>query len=364
MKVLYDHQVFSWQKYGGISRYFYEIISRLSKKEKCQLELFQGFHINRYGLEAYKENCNHYFGYKRKIIPKTGRLFNLFDTIAFNLFATINKYDIYHPTYYESFLEPCKSKVVVTVYDMIHELFADEFKGDKTSLKKEKLINRADAIIAISESTKRDLINIFGVDENKIKVIYLANSIMNTPSTEKFIKNPYILYVGNRNNYKNFNILTKAFAMANLKKDFKIVCFGGHEFSQEEKNLFRQLNLQNHIEQYIGDDDLLANLYQYAEIFVYPSKYEGFGIPPLEAMHYGTPVIASSASSIPEVVGDAGLYFDPNNEEELAEKMKILIHDSTLRKSLINLGVKQEKTFSWDKCADETMKYYQEICTR
>ena len=105
----------------------------------------------------------------------------------------------------------------------------------------------------------------------------------------------------------------------------------------------------------------MANLYKFATVFIYPSLYEGFGIPPLEAMHYGCPVLASNSSSIPEVVGSAGLYFDPTSTDDLVLQLEQLVSDDTLRQRLSLAGFQQEKLFSWDRCADQVFNFYKKV---
>jgi len=126
MQILYDHQIFSWQKYGGISRYFYEIIERTSQEKDCNIDLFQGFHINKYGLEQNKITYKNYISIPRKMILKMGRLFNLLNKMMLYKFSSNQIYDIYHPTYYKTFSLK-KRHLIVTVYDMIHEIFYNDF---------------------------------------------------------------------------------------------------------------------------------------------------------------------------------------------------------------------------------------------
>ena len=354
MNILYDHQIFASQIYGGITRYFYEIIKRIAYKDKVYL--YEGYHINEYGLENI-ENLKCYQGIKRPAIRYTGWLFRYLNKYNLNKFAHDLEIDIYHPTYYEDF-NINKGKLIVTVYDMIHELY---YKNDITVIKKKNLIEKADGIIAISESTKKDLIDILNIKPEKIQVIYLANSLVVDDIGDRLVKEPYVLYVGNRGGYKNFENYLKALALSRYKNDINIVCFGGGKFINDEKHLINDLKLENRIKLFFGDDKVLANLYKYAEAFVYSSKYEGFGLPPLEAMQYGTPVVVSNTSSIPEVVGKAGIYFDPEDIEDMAIKIDSVLENHELREQLSKKGIEQVKLFSWDKCANETIDFYKQV---
>lgn len=364
MKILYDHQVFSWQKYGGISRYFFELIPRITNDYQAQVSLFMGYYINEYGLEQYSDKFLDFDGQKYQPIPKTGRVLALYNEFLFKRFAKKNAYNIFHQTYYDNMFSRKNTKRVVTVYDMIHEIYPEYFSSrDNTAKQKKECFRYADGIICISQSTKRDLLERYNIPEEKIAVSYLGNSLRIKPQSKSIIDSPYILYVGQRTGYKNFNLLLQAFAKSkHINENFKLVTFGGGRFDNKEIELMDSLRVTGKIEHYQGEDALLATLYKYASTFVYPSLYEGFGIPPLEAMYYGTPVIVSNSSSIPEVVEDAGLYFEPTSVEDLTEKLNCILSDLELRNRLVECGYQQEKKFSWDRCAKETMKFYENIC--
>lgn len=354
MNILYDHQVFFWQRYGGISRYFYEIIRRIALKES--VFLFEGNYINDYGLEKLNE-VKKYYGKRRPGIKYTGRIFRYLSRYNLIKFAQELLVDVYHPTYYEDF-NINKGKLIITVHDMIHELYSIDSKIIEI---KKSIINKADGIICVSECTKNDLINILDIDENKIEVIYLGNSLNIEIKDNRLVKEPYILYVGNRGGYKNFDKYLQAIGQSKFKYEIIPVCFGGGNFNKNELQLIEKYGFKNKIKLFSGDDRILANLYKNAEIFVFPSLYEGFGIPPLEAMHYGTPVIASNVASIPEVVGNAGIYFNPNDVEDIADKIDAVLNDKQLKKLLQIKGIQREKLFSWDNCASETLKFYKSI---
>jgi glycosyltransferase involved in cell wall biosynthesis len=360
LNLLYDYQTFTFQKYGGISRYYYELISRLSFKDNLRISLFLGAYINEYGLENYRGKFERFWGLKHRSIRYTGILFSHLNKMLFNSLIDRKKKYIYHQTYYSYLGRTLDCKRVLTVYDMIHERYPRQFSLlDSTIRDKKRSVLNADAIISISESTRKDLIHFYNIPENRIKVIYLGNSLNFEVTTSRTVKNPYILYVGFREGYKNFNLLLSAFAKSSrMNKDFKLICFGGRTFSNQEHALIDSCGLNGKILHYSGDDRALANLYKYADALVYPSLYEGFGIPPLEAMHYGCPVVVSNTSSIPEVVGEAGLYFNPVELDDLIFQLEKVLYDSLVKRKLSEMGRQQEKKFSWDTCAQETLQLY------
>ena len=367
MKILYDHTIFQNQQYGGISRYFYELITRITKTEDTNL--FQGCHINKYDLSLNKELYNSYQGYtpNLRISPSIKPfLFLLPNKVLFNKFyKNLKNIDIYHPTYYyQSIKKNHKYPIVLTVYDMIHELYPNQLRYSKYTIDAKRIsINTADKIICISNNTKKDLMEIYNVPEDKIEVIYLANSLPKSTNylniTKEFgIRKPYLLYVGDRNApYKNFSTLLGAY-LTSMKDRFNLVCFGGGSFNKNETTIINNSKCTSKITQLSGTDHLLTSLYKNAFAFICPSHYEGFGLPLLEAMGSGCPVIAADTSSIPEVVGKAALLFDPSSKNNLINKIEHLESNKILRENLIYLGFEQEKQFTWDKTANETLKLY------
>lgn len=215
----------------------------------------------------------------------------------------------------------------------------------------------------MSRKNAKAFIEVLNVPEEKIQVVYLSNSLFKEKgSITKQVDFPFILYVGARAGYKNFELLLETYARAiNINNNCKLLCFGGGSFSKEEVSLLRRLKVEDKVIQVSGTDDFLADLYMQASVFVYPSLYEGFGIPPLEAMNYGCPVLASNSSSIPEVIGNAGLLFEPTCSYELLVKMDKILTDTALRNTLIDLGYQRESEFTWDKCAQETLNFYKRL---
>jgi len=358
--LVYDYQTFLLQEYGGISRYFYEIATNISKSEEFDVKIISPIYVNQY-----LKNCDSVkvVGKYMPKIPKTGKVLHKLNVAVTRMLLHKKPPDILHETYYlKQKLSPKKTPTVITVYDMIHEKFRTFFPSTNMTNIKAQAIKRADHIICISENTKKDLIEILGINSQNISVVYLGNSLKTNifPITDNKIKQPYILYVGLRNKHKNFTNLLEAYASSSLlKNNFKLVCFGGGRFSNTELEKIKRLNLtHNKVLQVSGSDDVLANFYTYASAFIYPSLYEGFGIPPLEAMSFRCPVICSNVSSIPEVTGDAAEYFDPNDIDSIKSSIEIIVNSPTKSDVLIARGIKRIKKFSWENCAKQTQAVY------
>jgi len=351
----------------GVGTYTYNLIKEISKILP-EDDIF---------LIDYTDNC--IFNSLNKItfgsfvtkIPKKSYIWYFYSQFKLRK----NNFDlniIHSPENASLFVKLQNQKKVVTVHDIIAYLYADfGITSIRYKFFLKKTLRTADKIITDSVSTKKDLIKYFNVPEQKIKVIYLAASEefkLLDPQTVNPILNkhgilfPYILYVGGFMMHKNVPVLFKAFYK--LKKEgipHKLVCTGKVS-NKSVYDIVQKLNLQNDVIflGYVESDDLPA-LYNGADLFVYPSIYEGFGLPPLEAMACGCPIITSNTSSLPEVVGNAGIMFDPYDIDELANVMCEVLTNYELKKDLIKKGLIRAKMFSWEICAKETMDVYREM---
>lgn len=365
MKILYDHQIFTTQKYGGISRYFYELIKEFKGIDSIKTTVSLLLSNNHYISD--KKYVNHIGFFPNSEFRGKIRL----NTII-NKFASIREikkqnFDIFHPTYYDPyFLSYMSSKpFVLTVYDMIHEKNSEFFSDHGvTSKNKRCLVERSTKIIAISESTKNDLIELYDVDASKIEVIYLGNSMIpNDKMVSDFsIPEMYILFVGSRGGYKNFNTFIKSIStLLDENVGLSVVCVGGGGFNVGELSLFSKLNIQEKIFQYNLDDEVLAQFYRNAIMFVFPSLYEGFGIPILEAFACECPLVCSNTSSLKEIADDGAEYFDPYSEQSIYNATEKVLNSLVERTRLINNGTKRLLHFSWEKTAEKTLKVYESI---
>ena len=361
MRIAFDDHIFSWQKYGGISRYFYELARALSLDPSLAIKVISPLHVNEYVGSSSREfftGTKLPFGH---YLPKGYRIVNRLLTPIYR--RSFNP-DIFHETYYSangSFIG--RAKRVLTVYDMIHEKLPQYFDPkDKTPTRKSAAVKRADHVICISENTRADLIEILDVPYEKTSVVHLGFSFGNEGSviSRPNISNPFLLYVGERRGYKNFSRLLDVYAGSQfLQNNFQLIAFGGGPFSRLELEEIKSLNLDSlSVKQVARSDDVLQELYRTASLFIYPSMYEGFGIPPLEAMSMGCPVACSNTSSLPEVVGDAAILFDPNSQESMTEAILCCLMDEAFRSNLILKGNAVVKNYSWQKCAEETKAVY------
>lgn len=363
MKILFNYHGFSLQKFGGITRYFVELNKELNKK-KINSKIIAPIHKNIH-LKNCKFNSKMNF-YLDKYPKYTNHIINNFNFYLTNFIIRSSKPEIVHQTYYSNKslnINKKKTKLILTVYDLIHEIFHNDFGFDKNYRPKSFSLKDSDQIICISHKTKIDLIDIYKVPEEKISVIHLGYTKFDNFKKDKIINEPYLLFVGLRKRYKNFFMFLKGFSLSNsLKKDFKIVCFGGGKFDNKELQTFNELglNLKNII-QIEGDDQILSNLYKNAETFIFPSLYEGFGLPIIEAMSYGCPVILSSIEVFKEIAGDSALFFEPNSPESIKEKIENLVYSNENKKILISKGYRQIKKFTWENCANNTLNVYKKI---
>ncbi|MBU1232460.1 MAG: glycosyltransferase family 4 protein [Proteobacteria bacterium] len=360
MHIVYDYQIFALQKVGGISRYFVELASRLpASSPEIETTVLAPVHINEYLASSSVRKI----GWKVACFPGKHRILPAINRIASRTILKSQHPDIFHETYYSATVQSAHVPHILSVYDMIHERFPHQFQGPDLHIPqlKAKAVARADHVIAISNHTRDDLIQYLNVSPEKITVIPLAASFEKTEKKKdvNVCERPYLLYVGLREGVKNFQRLLLAFAHSTLLlSEFDLLCVGGGEFNSEELRCFQKFGVSERIKHQSADDSLLASLYSHAALFVYPSLYEGFGLPLLEAMHCGCPVACSNTSSMPEIAGDAAIYFDPSDEEEIRVAMESTVQSKDIVTSLRARGHEREKLFSWDKCVSQTLELY------
>ena len=370
MKIFFDHKIFSKQCYGGPSRYYVNLVNKLNELTKVDAKIFAPLHINFFLSSNFPNNIgisnklpfsktlDQFNSIKKQIL----KLNNIFNESHLNKFNP----DIVHTTYYDEYFPKNSDNLVITVFDLIHEIFSEDYGKKSKFLPKLNILRRAREIICISESTKKDLIKFYNIPDEKISVTYLANSLSMSNKDEykdNIILDKYFLYVGGRWKYKNFNQLIYALNYnPKILNDLKLVIFGGGKLNDDEKKLFNKLNINmNRITHINGDENLLKSLYKNAEFFIYTSKYEGFGIPILESFSQDCPVLCSNTSSLPEVAGEAAIYFNPNDYTSISDAIEKITYSNNEKKIFKKKGKERLKFFSWEKCAKETNEVYKKV---
>jgi len=291
-----------------------------------------------------------------------------------------NRIQILHTPHYDPpFFLPCKS--IITIHDCVHILFPSSKDGYGRAKKAtRRAVKRSCHIFTVSEATQRDLIRLFALPEEKISVVYnaideravLTNNLEEQKKVlERYqVHDPFLLYAGNIKPHKNLERLIEAFSVlkGELKEDerwknLKLVIIGDElSKSQILRRTVMRSGVQHDV-RFFGfvPYETLRVFYKSAEVFVFPSLYEGFGLPPLEAMSNGTPVLTSNVSSLPEVLEDAALFVNPENVFEICKGIKHLLFDAPLRAELVEKGLEQSRKYSWSKCAKLVLETYRRI---
>lgn len=370
-------------KAKGLGRYTQELISSLGRQDKK----------NKYFIFLRKEDFEKVSfeapNFKKVLADYSP--YSLKEQIVFPFKISRQKIDLMHFTHFNApfFF---RGRFVVTVHDLILKKFPTKRPGFFNLIKyklKDRAyniclkaaVNRSQKIIAVSNYTKQDIINSLGVEEEKISVIYEGSVFPALPSKKEGIENvlkkygitpPFVLYVGNAYPHKNLPFLLDAFEYflgQDKHLNLQLVLVGKRDdFYRQIEKKFHQTcyAFQNKKKRFCTSvmftgfvpDRHLAVLYQKASFYIFPSLYEGFGFPGLEAMFFDLPVLSSDQSCLPEVFGQAALYFNPRSREDFAMKAKALLQDQFLRQKLISFGRRQIQKFNWHQTAKETLKVY------
>ena len=368
MKIVSYGVIFETQAHGGISNIYNEIYPLMCNMDDSlminiltQRKLMRPVPVHPRVLHnstMFVENImrpNRIFG--DYIYTVKNKLFNYYIGSGHN--------SIWHPTYYHL---PGKwsGKIVITVLDMIHELYPNfyNFKGVGTFIgRKERCIKQADALIAISNTTAEDICRIYDIPRDKIHVAHLSCAKEYKKVDDSGIKphetgdKPYLLYVGGRNYHKNFAAFIGAYSHWNKREEFNIVVVGS-PFSPEEIKILHQWGIADAIINIVNpSNEQLCSLYNHAEVFIYPSLYEGFGIPLLEAMACGCPLVAADIKVVNEVAADVPYYFDPEDNNSILSAIdKALANGKNHPK--IQKGIDHAGRYSWNNTAKEVLKVY------
>jgi glycosyltransferase involved in cell wall biosynthesis len=359
----------------GVGTYIWNLVRNLAVIDSRNEYLLIGSTRNFHELGPLPAN------FKQMYQPEEVTLWRLHITIPFAL-RRLNV-DVVHIPHHEAPLfNP--SKLVVTIHDCVHLLFPQEdsskFRNYRSYLQTKRVVESAKHVLAVSKSTKEDLTNIFQVPESKISVVHNALderfAFSHTPEERKHVleryqlKDPFVLYAGKIRPHKNLHRLIEAFAVLKSEliddekyRNLKLIIIGD-ELSKHQ--YLRLTVIRSGAQQdvrFFGfvPYPILRVFYQSATLFAFPSLYEGFGLPPLEAMANRTPVIASNTSSLPEVLDDAAVLVNPENVFDIARGMKLILSDDVLRQKLIQKGTEQVSKFSWKVAAQKVLEKYERV---
>ena len=358
LKILFDHQIFSSQVHGGVSKYFAEVIHRLPN-DSWMISAWLSNNEYAYNYHLFRGcrfvPCIDFRG-KGRMMAELGKLYS---------FYRIHKgdFDVFHQTNFDTYcIKPLGSKPMVTTYHDVNFL-TQMNRNERMICLQQKSLERADKIIAISENTKNDMLKYFNIDPEKIAVIHhgIENSKIPQELSTRIYEKPYILFVGMRHAFKNFKRFVQAFGLiADKYPELDIICTRS-PFTKDEITLFRELNIEDRIHYCVADEMTLNRLYRDALFFVFPSLYEGFGMPILEAMVNGCPVALANASCFPEIAGDAALYFDPMYIDSIKLALENMILNDGLREMYKHKGLERVKYFTWENCAKRHYQLYQSL---
>jgi glycosyltransferase involved in cell wall biosynthesis len=362
----YDEQVFLAQQRGGISRYVVSLVQAYRDDPTLGVDVRQGWrrstndHSNDAGLS--------------RPLPWVDRLGGPVQAhqVAYLVANTAarrraRRADVLHHTYFHPRFWAARSPArhVCTVYDMIPELFPESFPTRDPHLAKRSYVARSEMVFCISESAKRDLVEIYGDPGVPMPVTYLGVGPEFTPGLPRPAGLPerYVVFVGRRGGYKDYDVLVRAFADL-PDEDTMLLVVGGGAFNDDELAQQRRLGVAERIRRTDVADDALPALYANALAFVFPSRHEGFGLPTLEAMAAGIPVVLADASSHPEVGGDVARYFPAGDDEALRKVLAELLGDDELRQRLGREGTARAAGFSWARTAQATAQGYRALLGR
>ena len=362
MKVLFDTYAFRMQRFGGISRYFAELIRGLPQfgvRPRVFMPLVDNEHAESSQLSI--SGSTRFLSRHLKI--RRAAHAALLRTDA--LLRVLTRYDILHRTYYTPIRYVSRRPAVCTIVDMIPELFPEHFGGVNPHQEKHRIADASDLIFSISECTSRDIVSVFGIDRARIVTTPLgidpARFASPLDTTNPF-RAPYVLFVGNRIGYKNFRRMATAVApILAGRPDLSLAIVGGGPLSDGEKGIFEAAGVVKNVHQANVPDSALPKIYREAQVFVFPSEYEGFGLPLLEAFASGCPVVASRASCFPEIGDEAIEYFDPKSTDEISHAIDRVVESSSRADKLRALGAERVKVFPWTRTAERTAEGYRRL---
>jgi glycosyltransferase involved in cell wall biosynthesis len=365
-------------RHAGIGRYAHELLAALMRVDHANA--YRVFHNQPAPGERVDAPLDQL---PRTVLPLTAKPWRMSVLFADFLRVPMDRWipdaDLFHGT--DHLLPPFRrARTVFTLHDLIFRFFPEyhlPLNRAFLALMMPRFLRRADAVIAVSECTKRDAVRLYHLPPEKITVVYEGvNPALRLESDPVRIAQararyahgqPFILYLGTIEPRKNIAVLIDAVRALRARGLPHRLLIAGRKgwLYQPTLDHVARTGMSDAVDflDYVPDAELPA-LFAACDAFVFPSLYEGFGLPPLEAMACGAPVVCSNTSSLPEVVGDAALLINPRDVGEIANAIERVITDSTLRDSLRAKGLAQSKKFSWERAAHETLAVYKSVCKK
>lgn len=368
MRILYDHQAFSLQSYGGITRVFSEIIRYLNTQPGLATDVLLGFSGNKADFESLVSPPG-------RVIRPGGALFSsrplnyaVNELVSAAASLSLGRYDVYHSTYYRFMPFIRAARRVATHHDCVPEMFPKLFPDSGALIRlKRALFSKADLILCVSAASRADLLRFYDVAEEKCVVVHNGVTIMTRQPSgadelTRIVDGEFILHVGVRHSYKNFDGLLRGYSASGISRTHQLLVLGGGPASKEDRDLVDRLGLSVRIVFVpFSSAALLAEAYAKAALLVYPSLYEGFGLPPLEAAALGCVSLVASNPATVEVCEDAVFFFDPSSADDLARMLPIALNDSAGRVARLQRARNLVTRYSWAACGSKTLDAYRRL---
>jgi glycosyltransferase involved in cell wall biosynthesis len=361
MRITFDDQIFTAQRIGGASRYFTELIEELRRTAAHHVEPVTPF---RYVITEYlvRSDPDRFRTPRLPKIANRGAVLRSLNTLRSG--SRIRRAELLHHTYYlPSYLHLPATRRMCTIYDMIPELLPELYPGGSPHYAKEAYVRACDAVVCISETTKADLQRLYGALDKPVEVTPLAVAdVYYSAKAHSDADQPYLAYIGRREQYKNFDVVLRAFArVTHEQSELRLVCAGGGPFRDTETARIEELGLAGRVVQRTVVDAELPALYAAAIGMVFPSRYEGFGLPIVEAFAARCPVVVADTPCSIEISGGAAQVFAPDDDEQLAAILARLTGDPVERASWAEKGFARAQDFSWARTAELTAAVYRRI---
>lgn len=358
VRAAFDDQVFVLQRHGGISRYYTELLREFEQDPGLGVRASTPFRyvVTQHLLDHDPRRFAH-----PQLPPRLDRaaVLHALNTARFARAQLLTRQLVHHTYYLPIGLRTPAAGRVCTVYDMIPEHFPELHPHGNPHRAKDAYVAACDAVLCISQSTKDDVLRHYGELDKPVVVTPLGVAPRYFDARAAEPDRPYVLFVGQRSGYKNFDVLLRA--LASLRRDVRLLCVGGPPFSDDETARIAELGLDGSVERREVGDAELPDVYASAVALVFPSRYEGFGLPTVEAFAAGCPVVLAEMPCSVEVGGDAAQFFAPDADDELAAILAELIADPGACDKWRDAGRRRARDFTWRRTAELTADVYREV---